>query len=197
MVKGLFFAAATCAAALVSSLPSAEAFAPPASAFVHRQISNPHQVATPTSLKMFDPSAASDLSSNFASAATSASTFLATIDSDIANIPDDQFGKVFAGGGLIIFGSILSVVIVGFLVEYGGGYADIVAETYAEQNYAEEGETFLDSLNLSSGEKKDTEEMILKFREKKKKKAGTWTDADEKVKQEKQEERDMFDDYDE
>jgi hypothetical protein len=128
---------------------------------------------------------------------SSASSFVATIDSDIASIPDDEFGKVFAGGGIIIFGSILSTIFVGFLVESGGGYADLVAETYAEQNIGEEEESFLDSLGLKTAEeKKEAVEMVQAFREKKMKKAGTWTEEDEEKKQQLAAEKDMFSDYD-
>jgi hypothetical protein len=158
----------------------------------------------------------------------SASSFIATIDSDIASIPDDQFGKVFAGGIGIMFGSVLSTIFVGFLIESGGGgYADLVAETYAEQNMGEQEESYLNSLGLVSwpstvflfhtedvskfvtlrwvlsyrssqnaGQKAETEEMVRSFREKKMKKAGTWTAADEEQKQQLVEEKRMFDDYD-
>jgi len=126
----------------------------------------------------------------------SASSFIATIDSDIANIPDDEFGKVFAGGGIIIFGSILSTIFVGFLIESnGGGYADLVAETYAEQNMEDGKESYLNSLGLGDKEKKETEEMVRAFREKKMKKAGTWTDGEEVKKQQLMEEKEMFSDY--
>mmetsp|Transcript_6545 Transcript_6545/g.13215 ORF Transcript_6545/g.13215 Transcript_6545/m.13215 type:complete len:201 (+) Transcript_6545:74-676(+) len=146
---------------------------------------------TTTALNLFLPDEATNL-------------LLSTIDSDIASIPDDQFGKVFAGGGLIMLGSILSTVFVGFLLESnGGGYADLVAETYAEQNYGEDGDDgsgsgggFLDSLGLSKEEKVETEEMVRAFREKKMKKAGTWTEEDEKEKVQKLEQKDMFSDYD-
>ena len=51
-----------------------------------------------------------------------------------------------------MLGSVLSCIIVGALVESGeGGYADLVAETYAEQDLSDEGkETFLNSLGLVS-----------------------------------------------
>jgi hypothetical protein len=39
--------------------------------------------------------------------------------------------------------------------------------------------------------------MVRSFREKKMKKAGTWTSADEEKKQQQVEEKKMFDDYDE
>ena len=126
-----------------------------------------------------------------------ASTLISTIDSDIASIPDDEFRKVFAGGGLIMFGSVLSTIFVGFLVESGGGgYADLVAETYAEQDFDKDKESFMDSLGLTDDQKKETEEMVRAFREKKMKKAGTWTDEDEEKKQQLIAEKDMFSDYD-
>lgn len=125
----------------------------------------------------------------------SASSFIATIDSDIASIPDDEFGKVFAGGGMIIFGSILSTIFVGFLIESTGGYADLVAETYVDQNLDEGKDSFMNSLGLSADQKAETEEMVRVFREKKMKKAGTWTEEDEEKKLQLAEEKDMFSDY--
>jgi len=82
----------------------------------------------------------------------STSNYISTISADIDNIPDDEFGKVFAGGGIVMLGSVISTMIVGALVESGeGGYADLVAETYAEQDLSDEGkETFLNSLGLVS-----------------------------------------------
>lgn len=129
---------------------------------------------------------------------SSASTFLSTIDSDIANIPDDEFGKVFAGGIFIIFGSILSTVFVGYLVESSNGYADLVAETYAERDMGDEGaESFLDSIGVKgSKEKEEAMEMVAAFRERKMRKAGTWTEEDEAKKVEEKEETEMFSDYD-
>ena len=97
-------------------------------------------------------------SSHVASAAAS-SILLSTIDSDIANIPDNEFRTVFAGGIGIMFGSILSTIFVGYLIESPGGgsgkrsgYVDLVAETYVEQSsiMGEKEETFLNSLGLVS-----------------------------------------------
>lgn len=96
-----------------------------------------------------------------------------------------------------MFGSVLSTIFVGFLVESnGGGYADLVAETYAEQDFDKDKESFMDSLGLTADQKAETEEMVRAFREKKLKKAGTWSDEDEKKKQQLIEEKDMFSDYD-
>mmetsp|Transcript_21802 Transcript_21802/g.31216 ORF Transcript_21802/g.31216 Transcript_21802/m.31216 type:complete len:179 (+) Transcript_21802:16-552(+) len=146
------------------------------------------QQSKSSALKMWVPDDASTLSHSL----EHASTLISTIDSDIASIPDDEFRKVFAGGGLIMFGSVLSTIFVGFLVESGGGgYADLVAETYAEQDFDS-----LDSMGLSAEQKKETEEMLRSFREKKMRKAGTWTEEDEEKKQQLIEEKDMFSDYD-
>jgi len=96
-----------------------------------------------------------------------------------------------------MLGSVLSTIFVGFLVESGGGgYADLVAETYAEQDFDKDKESFMDSLGLTADQKKETEEMVRAFREKKMRKAGTWTAEDEQKKQQLIEEKDMFSDYD-
>lgn len=146
------------------------------------------QQSKSSALDMWVPDDASMLSHSL----EHASTLISTIDSDIASIPDDQFRKVFAGGGLIMVGSVLSTIFVGFLVESGGGgYADLVAETYAEQDFDS-----LDSMGMSAEQKKETEEMLRSFREKKMRKAGTWTQEDEEKKQQLIEEKDMFSDYD-
>jgi hypothetical protein len=93
-----------------------------------------------------------------AAAASASSVLLSTIDSDIANIPENEFRTVFAGGIGIMFGSILSTIFVGYLIESpgggggkkGSGYVDLVAETYVEQSsiMGEREETFLNSLGL-------------------------------------------------
>lgn len=95
-----------------------------------------------------------------------------------------------------MLGSVLSTIFVGFLVEKGGGYADLVAETYAEQDFDNDKESFMNSLGLTEDQKKETEEMVRAFREKKMKKAGTWTEEDDLKKQQFMEEQRMFGDYD-
>mmetsp|Transcript_122264 Transcript_122264/g.351205 ORF Transcript_122264/g.351205 Transcript_122264/m.351205 type:complete len:203 (-) Transcript_122264:75-683(-) len=66
------------------------------------------------------------------------SFWISTIDSDIASIPNDQFGLVFAGGIMVMFGGVLSAVIVGFLLEKGDLYASIAAESYLQSAEDEE-----------------------------------------------------------
>jgi hypothetical protein len=167
-----------------------DAFAP---APIKLQSQNVRQQTKSTALNLWLP----DDASMFSHSLDHASTFISTIDSDIASIPDNEFRKVFAGGGLIMLGSVLSTIFVGFLVESGGGgYADLVAETYAEQDFDKDKESFMDSLGLTADQKKETEEMVRAFREKKMRKAGTWTEEDEQKKQQLIEEKDMFSDYD-
>lgn len=181
-----------CAALACLSGSIVEAFAPlPPSvgrAVPQQQTSAPSRQSPTTALNLWLPDE---------HALASASSLIATIDSDIANIPDDEFGKVFAGGGMIIFGSILSTMFVGYLVESSGSYADLVAETYAEQDMGDKEESFLDSLGVKNAdEKEEAMEMVRAFREKKMRKAGKWTDEDEAKKQQMAEEKDMFNDYD-
>ncbi|KAL7489725.1 hypothetical protein ACHAW6_015416 [Cyclotella cf. meneghiniana] len=185
-------ASAACLALACLSSRGTNAFAPPVHLATH--FSSRHPISqSSTSLHALIPhDSAFDLTHH---ALNAASTFLSTIDSDIASIPDDQFRKVFAGGGLIMLGSVLSTVFVGFLIESNNSYADLVAESYAGQDLKGE-ESFLDSLKLTPEQKRETEEMIMAFREKKAKKAGTWTEEDEVQKQERVEEKDMFSDYD-
>jgi len=103
-----------------------------------------------------------------------------------------------------MLGSILSTVFVGFLIDSNNSYADLVAETYAGQDL-EEQESFLDSLSFE--QRREAEDMVMDFREKKARKAGTWTEEDEAKKQERLKKKkeedekrvekvDMFSDYD-
>jgi len=119
---------------------------------------------TSSSLHLYVPSLddihalTTTIPTSHAAAAAASSVLLSTIDSDIANIPENEFRTVFAGGIGIMFGSILSTIFVGYLIESpgggggkkGSGYVDLVAETYVEQSsiMGEREETFLNSLGL-------------------------------------------------
>ena len=193
MIKGSI--PAICAALACLSSSAIEAFAPSHNNMQQRMASSSSastRQTQSTALNLWMPIDDHVLS-------TSSNFLLSTIDSDIASIPDNEFRKVFAGGIFIMFGSVLSTMFVGFLVESGGGsYAELVAETYAEQDMSDEGkESFLDSLGVKSAdEKKEALDMVAAFREKKMKKAGTWSEEDEAKKQQDAEEKDMFSDYD-
>jgi hypothetical protein len=92
------------------------------------------------------------------SAATSIS--IATIDSDIANIPENEFRSVFMGGIVVMFGGLMSALIVGFIVDSRNLYANLVADSYAQGSDDEE---FWKG--LSEGEKEKAQELLRKVRE--------------------------------
>ena len=130
------------AVACISSSSSVEAFAPLISSAALTCTRQTPSAKSSTSLNVWLPDE---------HALSSASSFISTVSADIDNIPDDEFGKVFAGGIGIMFGSILSTIFVGFLVESGyGGYADLVAESYAGQDLDDGKDSFLNSLGLVS-----------------------------------------------
>uniref|UniRef100_A0A7S4VEX6 Transmembrane protein n=1 Tax=Ditylum brightwellii TaxID=49249 RepID=A0A7S4VEX6_9STRA len=127
---------------------------------------------------------------------STASTYISTIDADIDSIPTDQFGLVFAGGIVVMFGGVVSALIVGFLLENGNLYANVVADSMAEQQASGE-DTFWES--LSPQDRSKAEEMVKQLRESKMEggggAAGTTEVKTEKT-AEKKEEMAMFSDYD-
>jgi len=60
------------------------------------------------------------------------SSWIATIDSDIANIPDNEFAPVFMGGVAVMFGGLFSAFAVGTMIEKGDLYANVIAESYGQ-----------------------------------------------------------------
>merc|ERR1712087_349377 len=65
-------------------------------------------------------------------AIASTSTHISTIDADIANIADDQFGIVFAGGIVVMLGGVFSALAVGAILNAGQSYGRVIADSYAE-----------------------------------------------------------------
>lgn len=143
--------------ALVGSmLAGAAAFVPNHSGFrVNQPTSNP--------LKLMNGEVV-DVVSN--SAATAASHFnnmlIATIDADIANVPENEFAPIFAGGIMVMFGGVLSALIVGFILESNNSYANVIADSYAQ---GAEDEEFWKG--LSDEEAKKTKELLQKLKESK------------------------------
>jgi hypothetical protein len=86
---------------------------------------------------------------------------IATIDSDVANIPENEFASVFAGGILVMFGGVFSALIVGFILEKRNLYANIVAESYAQGG----DEEFWKS--LSAEEKTKAQSLLAQLKESK------------------------------
>jgi hypothetical protein len=88
------------------------------------------------------------------------SMIVATIDSDIANIPQNEFAPVFMGGIVVIFGGLVSAIVVGTIIDKRNLYASIVADSYAQ---SEDDEEFWKG--LSEEEKIKTRELLRKIKE--------------------------------
>ena len=130
----------------------------PAEAFVANQISAPRRnksrLDAPSSAMRLSPitSLASDV-------AVSHSFLVSTVDADIANLSDNEFAPIFAGGILVMFGGLLSAIIVGTIVDKKDLYASIVAESYAQGG--DDSEFWK---GLSEEEKKKTQELLRKIK---------------------------------
>lgn len=86
----------------------------------------------------------------------SSSILISTVDSDIESIPTDEFGKVFAGGIFLMFGGVLSALIVGLILEFGNKYDQVMFDSFM-QNEA----TKQDFLNSLSPEDRIKAEEVL------------------------------------
>ena len=84
-------------------------------------------------------------------------TWIATASADIDAMPENEFRTVFSGGLFVMFGSVLAAVFVGFMLENGNLYANVIADSYAQQGNDEE---FWKG--LSDEEKKKAQEMLNK-----------------------------------
>jgi hypothetical protein len=87
------------------------------------------------------------------------STTLATIDMDIAKLSDNEFAPVFMGAIVVMFGGVLSALIVGFILDKGDLYASVVADSYIQSSDDEE---FWKG--LSEEEKKKAQALIVKVK---------------------------------
>lgn len=87
------------------------------------------------------------------------SLLIATIDSDIANIPDNEFSSVFAGGIVVMFGGLISALFVGWILDSRNLYANVVADSYAQ---GADDEEFWKG--LSEEEKIKTQELLKKLK---------------------------------
>ena len=90
------------------------------------------------------------------------SLLIATIDSDIASIPDNEFATVFAGGIVVMFGGLFSALFVGWLVDSRNLYATIVADSYAQASADGDDEEFWKG--LSEEEKIKTQELLKRLK---------------------------------
>jgi hypothetical protein len=94
--------------------------------------------AAPCSAFMSTARASWTARTNAQSMLPEASMWIATIDADIANIADNEFAPIFLGGIGVMFGGLLSASAVGFMLEKGDLYANIVADSYIQQGNDEE-----------------------------------------------------------
>ena len=90
------------------------------------------------------------------------SLLIATVDSDIANIPDNEFATVFAGGIVVMFGGLFSALFVGWMVDSRNLYASIVADSYAQASADGDDEEFWKG--LSEEEKIKTKELLKRLK---------------------------------
>eukprot|EP00560_Eucampia_antarctica_P005416 CAMPEP_0197837236 /NCGR_PEP_ID=MMETSP1437-20131217/31528_1 /TAXON_ID=49252 ORGANISM="Eucampia antarctica, Strain CCMP1452" /NCGR_SAMPLE_ID=MMETSP1437 /ASSEMBLY_ACC=CAM_ASM_001096 /LENGTH=239 /DNA_ID=CAMNT_0043444113 /DNA_START=74 /DNA_END=793 /DNA_ORIENTATION=- len=102
--------------------------------------------------------------------------WLATVSADIDNIPSNEFTTVFAGGIMVMFGGVVSALIVGLILESGDSYASVVADSYEDQkeemirNIQEEDEEFWSK--LSPEEQEQAKQILITLKEKKMEREG-------------------------
>ena len=96
----------------------------------------------------------------------SSSLCLSTIDSDIAQIPENEFAPIFAGGIVVMFGGLISALIVGFILEQNDLYASVIADSYAQGDGAT-AEELQFWKGLSEEETKKTQQLLEKMRQQK------------------------------
>jgi hypothetical protein len=93
---------------------------------------------------------------------TTNAILIATIDSDIATIPENEFKPVFMGGVVVMFGGLISALIVGFIVDSRNLYANLVADSYAQASTDSDEEFWK---GLSEEEKNRAQALLKKVKE--------------------------------
>jgi hypothetical protein len=98
--------------------------------------------STSTSTSLYVVPVDIDLYSSIATTAAAATTttttqaaqnlWIATIDSDIANIQLEEFRKVFAGGIAVMAGGLISTTFVGYILKKKDLYTSLAAESYLD-----------------------------------------------------------------
>lgn len=110
---------------------------------IHRRHQPLSSKATTTSLYVIPPSIATNI-------------ILATIDSDISKLSDNEFAPVFFGGIAVMLGGLLSTIFVGTVIDKKDMYAQLIADSYAQID--NDDEEFWKG--LSEEEKKKTQEFL-------------------------------------
>jgi hypothetical protein len=106
--------------------PAASTAARPSSRTHHDKKSRSQQV-----LRHVSSSLLSVVADNNILAAASSWWWIATIDSDIAKIPDNEFAPVFLGGMAVMLGGVLSAAFVGTVVDQKNLYGQLVVDSYS------------------------------------------------------------------
>lgn len=99
------------------------------------------------------------------------SMWIATIDSDIANIQLEEFRKVFAGGIAVMVGGLISTTLLGTIIEKNDLYANLAAESYIDMA---EDPAFWKKMTdgMSPEEQVKAKELMKKIKEKREREAG-------------------------
>lgn len=125
---------------------------------------------TTTTQRMLSPMDISEMVTSAAAAAaslsssSSSSMWISTIDSDIANIPQNEFATIFTGGLVVMSGGLLSALIVGFILESRNLYASVVVDSYVDNDSLEDEEFWK---SLSEEEQKKTRQVLDKIKQQK------------------------------
>lgn len=91
------------------------------------------------------------------------SMWIATIDSDIANIQLEEFRTVFAGGIAVMFGGLISTTLLGTLIDKKDLYADLAVESYMDM--ADEPDFWKKMTEgMSPEEKEKAKELMAKIK---------------------------------
>lgn len=110
--------------AMLSLVGASMAFVAPSTPLLARQRIQNKVASQPTSSStaramLFDPIE----TSNF---------LLSTIDSDIANVPVNEFAPIFRGGIMIMCSGVFGAIVVSFIVKNAGSAATLLAEAYVK-----------------------------------------------------------------
>lgn len=87
------------------------------------------------------------------------SSWIATIDSDIANVPTNEFAPIFTAGLVVMFGGVFSTVLLGYLLEKNDLYAKLLIESFSQ---GDANDTFWNG--VSEEEKQKTLRLIERMK---------------------------------
>jgi hypothetical protein len=86
----------------------------------------------PVDIDLYSSIAAATTTTTAATTHAAQNLWIATIDSDIANIQLEEFRKVFAGGIAVMAGGLISTTMVGYILKKKDLYTSLAAESYLD-----------------------------------------------------------------